>query len=214
MNEFEANDRLLTLSFSSLFMFGSGIKRPCGVSEADTRHVWLQCDNRFAEARDFCLLLFNQKFRHTTLRSFRDAIYANPNRMKAFETAINMPNLEEDLKKAEANPQGKEVRHLVHTFMPLLWTCHAAMPFSTLEQYAAMGKMNSMMLFFGPPSLFYTVAPNDIDNKSCLYVCRWVIAKPAFHCRRFRGGLKHYPRTLWPPHAFLSDKCALSWRFC
>ena len=28
MNEFEANDRLLTLSFRSLFLFGSGIKRP------------------------------------------------------------------------------------------------------------------------------------------------------------------------------------------
>ena len=53
MNEFEANDRLLTLSFPSLFMFGSGIKRPCGVSEADTRHMLLQYDNRFAEARDF-----------------------------------------------------------------------------------------------------------------------------------------------------------------
>ena len=53
MNEFEANDRLLTLSFPSLSMFGSGIKRPCGVSEADTRHMLLQYDNRFAEARDF-----------------------------------------------------------------------------------------------------------------------------------------------------------------
>ena len=31
MKEFEANDRLLTLSFPSLFMFGSGIMRPCGV---------------------------------------------------------------------------------------------------------------------------------------------------------------------------------------
>ena len=168
MNEFEANDRLLTLSFPSLFMFGSGIKRPCGVSEADTRHMLLQYDNRFAEARDFCLLLFNQKFRHTALRSVRDAIYANPNGMKAFETAINTPNLEEDLKKAEANPQGKEARHLVHTFMPLFRTCHAAVPFSTSERYAVMGKMNSMMLFFGPPSLFYAVAPNDIDNELSL----------------------------------------------
>ena len=168
MNEFEANDLLLTLSFPSLFMFGSGIKRPCGVSEADTRHMLLQYDNRFAEARDFCLLLFNQKFRHTALRSVRDAIYANPNRMKAFETAINTPNLEEDLKKAEANPQRKEARHLVHTFMPLFRTCHAPVPFSTSERSAVMGKMNSMMLFFGPPSLFYTVAPNDIDNELSL----------------------------------------------
>ena len=39
VNEFEANDRLLTLSFPSLFMFGSGIKRPCRVYEADTRHM-------------------------------------------------------------------------------------------------------------------------------------------------------------------------------
>ena len=101
MNEFEANDRLLTLSFPSLFTFGSGIKPPCGVSEADPRHMLLEYDNRFAEARDFCLLLFNQKFRHTALRSVRDSIYANHNRMKAFEMAINTPNLEEDLKKAD-----------------------------------------------------------------------------------------------------------------
>ena len=168
MNEFEANDRLFTLSFLSLFMFGSGIQRPCGVSEADTRHMLLQYDNRFAEARDFCLLLFNQTFRHTALRSLKDAIYANLKLLKAFEMAINTPNLEEDLKKAEANPQGKEARHLVHTFMPLFGTCHAAGPFSTSERYALMGKMNSMMLFFGLPSLFYTVAPNDIDNELSL----------------------------------------------
>ena len=31
-----------------------------------------------------------------------------------------------------------------------------------------MGKTNSMMLFFGPPSLFYTFAPNDIDNELSL----------------------------------------------
>ena len=128
----------------------------------------LQYENRFAEARDFCLLLFNQKFHHTALRSVRDYIYAKPNRMKAFDTAIKTPNLEEERKKAEANPQGKKARHLLHTFMPLLCTCHAAAPFSTSERYAVMGKMNSMMLFFGPPSLFYTVAPNDIDNQLSL----------------------------------------------
>ena len=67
MNEFEANDRLLTFSFPSLFMFGSGIQRPCGVSEADTKHMLLQNCNRFAEACDFCLLLFNQRFCNTAL---------------------------------------------------------------------------------------------------------------------------------------------------
>ena len=73
--------------------------------------------------------------------------------MKAFDTAINTPNLEEDLKKAVANPQAKEARHLVDTVMPLLRICHAAVPFSTSERSAVMRKMSSMMLFFGLPSL-------------------------------------------------------------
>ena len=93
MNELKANDRLLTLLFSSLFMSKAGIKRPYGVSEADTRHLLLRYDNRFAEARDFFLLLFNQQLRRTALCSVRDSIYANRNRMKPFKTVINMPNL-------------------------------------------------------------------------------------------------------------------------
>ena len=88
-NTYEAHDRFLTFSFPSLCMFGTAIKRPCGVSEAHTRHMLLQYDNCFAEARDFCVLLFNEKFRHTALPGVRDSIYANPNRMKAFETAVN-----------------------------------------------------------------------------------------------------------------------------
>ena len=85
-------------------MFETGIKRACGISQGDTKHLLLRYDNRFAEARDFCLLFFNQNFRHTTLRSVRDSIYANANRMNALEMAINTPNLEEGLKKAKAVP--------------------------------------------------------------------------------------------------------------
>ena len=167
-HEFEANDRLLTLSFPSLFMFGTSISRPYGVSGADTRHVLLQHDSRFAQARNFCLVLFNQKIRHTASQSVSEAIYANPGRMKAFETAIAMPHLKGDLKKAGTNPKGKEARHLVHTFIPLLRTCHAAVPFNTAQRYAVMGKMNRVMFFFGPPSVFYTGGPNDIETELSL----------------------------------------------
>ena len=111
VNEFEANNRLLTLSFPSLFMFGTGIKRQCGVSEADTGHLLLQHDNRSAEARDFCLLLFNQKFRHTTLRSVSEFIYANPNQMKAFEAAMSCPNLRRSCRKHKIIP--REKRHVI-----------------------------------------------------------------------------------------------------
>ena len=42
VNEFDADVHLLTLSFLSLFIFGTRIKRPYGVSEAHTGYLLLQ----------------------------------------------------------------------------------------------------------------------------------------------------------------------------
>ena len=69
-----------------------------------------------------------------------------------------------------ANPRGATAKRLVGQFLPLLRSCHAAVPFSTSERYAVMGKMNSLLLFFGMATLFYTVAHNDIDNQLVLYL--------------------------------------------
>ena len=65
MSEFVANARLLTLSLKSLSMFGTGIKPQCGESEANNSHLLLQHDNRLAEAREFCLVLFKKKSSHS-----------------------------------------------------------------------------------------------------------------------------------------------------
>ena len=170
VNEFTANDRLLHLSFPTLFMFGVGITRCYGLGVDDTRHLLLRHDNRIAENRDFCLVLFNQKFRHTALRTVSDSVYSNPEELKAFEKAMNSRTLVKDLAEAHANPRGATAQRLVGQFLPLLRSCHAAVPFSTSERYAVMGKMNSLLLFFGMATLFYTVAPNDIDNQLVLHL--------------------------------------------
>ena len=170
VNEFTANDRLLHLSFPTLFIFGVGITRCYGLVVDDTHHLLLQHDNRIAENRDFCLVLFNQKFRHTALRTVSDSVYSNPEKLKAFEKAMNSRTLDTDLAEAHANPRGATAQRLVGQFLPLLRSCHAAVPFSTSERYAVMGKMNSLLLFFGMATLFYTVAPNDIDNQLVLHL--------------------------------------------
>ena len=151
-------------------MFGVGITRCYGLGVDDTRHLLLQHDNRIAENRDFCLVLFNQKFRHTALRTVSDYVYSNPEKLKAFEKAMTSRTLDKDLAEAHANPRGAIAQRLVGQFLPLLRTCHAAVPFSTSEQYAVMGKMNSLLLLFGMATLFYTVAPNDIDNQLVLHL--------------------------------------------
>ena len=78
MNKFRANDRLLHLSYPCLFMCGIGVQSHYGMNTQSTRRLLVQHDNRFAECKDFLLLLFNQKFRHTALRTVADKLRTNP----------------------------------------------------------------------------------------------------------------------------------------
>ena len=78
---------------------------------------------------------------------------------------MNSRTLDKDLAEAHANARGAKAQRIVGQFLPLLRSCHAAVPFSTSERYAVIGKMNNLLLFFGMATLFYTVAPNDIGNQ-------------------------------------------------
>ena len=168
VNEFTANSALLLGSFPTLFLFGTGVDKDYGMSEADTRHLLTQEDKRFAQCKDFMLLLFNQKMRHTALRAVRSKIRSNPGLLRKFEEAINDPGLQPKLERALANTAGGEAQKLLTQFLPVLRTCHAAVPFSTSERYSVLGKMRALLDFFGMPSEFFTVAPTDVDNKLIL----------------------------------------------
>jgi hypothetical protein len=168
VNEFNANAFLIHGSFPNHFMHGKGVTRNYGMTEEDTRHLLLQWDRRFAEDKDFVLLLFNQKIRHAGLRSVHDKIKTNTRMLAAFERAVNMPNIHADLDEASRNPSGATARRLLADFLPVLRSCHAAVPFSTSERFAVRGKLRAMVDFFGLPSIFLTVAPNDTDNELIL----------------------------------------------
>jgi hypothetical protein len=88
--------------------------------------------------------------------------------LAAFERAVNMPNIHADLDEASRNPSGATARRLLADFLPVLRSCHAAVPFSTSERFAVRGKLRAMVDFFGLPSIFLTVAPNDTDNELIL----------------------------------------------
>ena len=167
---------------------------------------------RIAENLDFCLVLFNQKFQHTSLRTVFDSQYSNPEKLKPFEKAINSRTLDKDLAEAHANPRGATSQRLDGQFLPLLRSCHAAVPFSTSERYALMGKMNSLLLFFGMATLFQTVAPKDIDNQLVLHLSvggsSAQVPLPGVSRR-----LHLWQRIRWLRHAYLNAKCAHFWKY-
>ena len=85
VNEFTSSDRLLYLSFPTLFMFGVGIKHYYSLGVDDACHLRLQHDYRIAKNCDFCLVLFNQKFRHTALPTVCNSLYSNPEKLKSLQ---------------------------------------------------------------------------------------------------------------------------------
>ena len=53
----------------------------------DVWHLLLHHNNRFTENKESTLLLFNQKFCHTTLRSVSQSIHADPSLPCSEDTA-------------------------------------------------------------------------------------------------------------------------------
>ena len=156
LNEFTNNAHLLMGSFPTLFMCYKGVDSSGSVRDQHIRHFFFQFNRRFAENRDFLLLLFNQKIRHVALRAIRQKLRAAPSLLAKFEELINSPNLDERLREAEKNPNGRNAQKLVMEFLPLLRSCHGRVPFSSSERFAFLGKIQAMLVWFGLPSTFFT----------------------------------------------------------
>jgi len=187
----------------------------------ETSHLLRQADGRFSRHAEFGLLVFNQTIRHNALRAVARSISGAPPHRRVPENLLNQGDPSEFLRTAAANPDGPEATKLIRELQPLLRSCHARVPFSSLERCTHLGKIRGMIDFFGlsnglgfcvihpayfcidsvrskskifvqtfehifspmagrlgysedsvaavpnpvpSPSLYFTIAPNDVDN--------------------------------------------------
>lgn len=168
VNEFTHNDQLLTAAFWHLFP-GRSPFRDRGTVGAKTRtRLFTFYDGRFQRDHNLVFLLANQIQRHACACSVKAHIGSAPGAYAAFEEASCDEGVQELLDAAKQDPDGKESRELQRRVLPFLNLCGKRVPWSSMERKACLSDLYALSRRYGSPSVFWTVAPDDVHHPTSL----------------------------------------------
>ena len=68
---------------------------------------------------------------------------------------------ESKMVEAMENPEGQEAKTVMNTFEKLIRVIGSKTPFSSSERESALSHLIAMMQYFGPASVFFTLALDD-----------------------------------------------------
>ena len=118
----------------------------------------------------FIFWMFGILTRHKSVYETCTFFRRNTEARKKYEKLCNDPDLESKLERAIKNQDSKEAKKLNEKFSSLLRTVGGKTPWSTLERQATLGKIKALCGFFGPPSIFLTIAPCIADSQLCFKI--------------------------------------------
>ena len=163
MSEFSKNGVMLMEAFWYEFPLGKGLEKFEGtISTAATKHLMQHYTLRFQRNPRLVLLLANQVQRHKVLKSVCGAVREESR--ADLIALINSPGFDEQARQAVQNPHSKQAAKFMAPIMPLVSLVASSVPWSTMERSSCIGKMLAMIRRFGPPSIFLTVAPDDVHS--------------------------------------------------
>lgn len=91
-------------------------------------------------------------------------VHTMPHVMEKFADRVHQPDFKEDLRLARDNPNSRKARPLAKEVAPMVHLASGDTAFSPSETSAALSKMCGMVARHGTPSVFLTIAPDDMKN--------------------------------------------------
>ena len=164
INEFGDNDRLLSAAFPYIFMYGKAYSLPASLPKLKIRHLLLQFTNFAANDTELRCLLFNQQTRHANIRGLVAKVKGNREAFARFSEDLLSSEFETKLKKAARNPYGKYGDVVINRIKPILQISGRNTMGGSIETHKVVDHIYAMTRHFGPASIFYTIAPDDINN--------------------------------------------------
>jgi hypothetical protein len=164
VNEFEANDKLMYGVFWYEFILGKGLLKKGSTSQAARTHLQLQFSGRFARNEELNFLLANQVQRHAHAKSVQGRVRSDPTSFHTFAAYVEDQEFIPRLVRGLDNPNGADAAAILRTVQPFLTTCSQAVPYSNVARNGDVTKLMNMRRNFGLPSLFLTIAPDDVHN--------------------------------------------------
>jgi len=147
---------------------------------ASRRHMLLQYTGRFARNQEFILLLANKTQRHAYARAVSARVKSNERAIDGFVELIHDDTFIPDLEKGIKNPRGKEAAKVLRRIQPLLVSCNAKIPFSSVARNADITKLYNMRRCVGLPAWFITISPDDVHNPMALRMAMWTSSCDGF----------------------------------
>ena len=164
INEFSNNDVLFFKAFPCYFTLGKGIVTKGTFSAAAIRHIMFQFSNRMAQCHRMIFLLFDQKQRHAVARIVSSKVKTDPTSLQRFGALIRRPRFLKRLREAAKNPNSEMAKKLLKEIMPFIQVSNSKVPFTKASRKASLSKLLSLTLYHGLPSIFLTIAPDDIQD--------------------------------------------------
>jgi len=172
INEFTDNKRLILGAFPTLFLLGKGMNYAGSVPQHVAEHMILQFHGHFARNRWLLFTLMNQNMRHSAARAVSAAVNAHPEAGAELAELCASEDFKRQLDEHFENPNTSAAKALAKKCRKFIQMAGAKVPYSPAERNQALSKMYSMTYRFGIPSVFLTIAPDDIGSP---LVLRWAM---------------------------------------
>ena len=174
VNEFTEAEVALVYAFPDVFMFGRAYDRDVGtLNSTETHHLLRQFTNVPAQRPELCYYLTDQANRHAVVQGISSFVKGNPEIVKQFHDLQSNPNWLSILHAAQENPETREAKQIVNTIMRVLHLSARKCLWSPIGRDQSLSKIYGLVRRYGPPGIFLTIAPNDIDNPSILRLSFW-----------------------------------------
>ncbi len=169
-NEYINNNDVFSQAFPHIFPFGLshsvwGTRGKSGtIPHKLAKHWCMFYDNRIAEEIDLLNLMFDQYRRHKRNKAVAWQIKHGGKREETFIKLCNDSHFDKDISAAIKNPTSKKAKKMKAKIEPLIKIIDRKLPWSVAERGDTLGKLYSLMHFFGIATHFITISPHMANH--------------------------------------------------
>ena len=174
INEFKNNDELLCKAFPFIFIYGKAYGQPAGLNPTEMKHLLNQFTNVPAVNKELGFLLKDQQGRHGNARKLSSKVKGNPHAFEKFANIVLSKEFRQTLHKAIKDPISKDSRWILRKMLPILQVGGEGNPLGSFATASVASHIYAMSRHYGPGSVFFTIAPDDINNPKTLRLAQRV----------------------------------------
>ena len=163
LDEFTCNDIIISSSFPDVFLLGKCYQIKGSLTNKQRRHLLLQYTGNGARNHDLIFFLFDQLQRHGNINGINAVVRSHKRSFERFKDLVKNPEFQRIIKEAKKDPKGKIAQIVMDIVAPILKIAGNKTSVGALERHQAITKINAMCYRYGMPTLFLTVAIDDVN---------------------------------------------------